>query len=1403
MKRKAIITAASPVVLLLLPCLIFFPVVFGGRTLVPADILFRFEPFLSAAPSLGVDYPQNHLLGDLLLENYAWKSLLVRALRSGELPLWDPYLFAGHPFLANGQHSAIYPLSILFYILPLWQAYGVFIALQLGLAGVSAYVFGRTLGIGRFGSLISGITFQFSGFMLVSVVHPMIIAGASWLPLILASIEMAVTRRALVRGQPTTLPWVLLGALCVGVQMLAGHAENTYFVFLVTLAYSMWRVFGQGRRDAIGDGAASALALLRTIASIVLMLVLGMALGSVQFIPLIEVVSSSFRGGEAAASLQQVLQWAYPWRRLITFAVPNFFGNPSHHRYVDVFSWRWVQAPRSADGQYVYWGVKNFVEGGAYLGLLPLAFAALAILLTVRVGRGHPDDRGTLGWFFKNPYVPFFALLAVFSLGCVFGTPIYALVYSLPLLKQSHSPFRWVFPLTLCVAVLAGFGASQMQVDRALFFSQAEDVTRKRKRSRRVLSLLLLGAEPSVPTVFGAAAFWGGIVTVGGLALTRILFGRFEGLIQYAYTSLAKASDAFPDHRAFYSYEILWVGLFGLLLITVGLVLRLAYSGRVARRAPAWELLVAGVLVVDFVAFGGGFNPTQDPALLEHVPPSVDFLANDRTVWRYATFTPPGTTKTFNANVGMLYGLQSVSGYDSLFTRAFADYMRLIEDQDELQYNRIASLREWSSLDSPLLDLLNVKYVITEVEIPNPKYTLAYEDQAVRIYENLAALPRAYSLPVSATLMTDDFGEQVQSSDPRSYVIIDASEDALAVDPPRPAEPVAQAVRWYGLNEVEVEVRVDRESWVVLADAFFPGWKAFISPSMQGQGDEVQTDLFRVNGVFRGVRVQPGNWIIRYKYSPDSVKVGGFVSFLAGMVILFLAGMYLWRYFYREEDNLSTVRRVAKNSVAPIVINLFNRSIEMAFAALAARILGPAGNGRYATAVNIYLWFDTLANFGLDMYVMREVARDRSNAWRTLVNTSALRVMLFLAVIPALAGLLAGRQRLGEPLASETVLAVALLYVGLLPGSLANGLAALFRGFEKHEYPAAIQTVTTVVRVTLGVLALAMQFGLIGLAGVSIITNLATLGILAALAWRLILPGLGRAWPIMVSWSLQRVMLSGSWPLMASLLLQSLFTGLNLVLLQQLQGDTVVGWYDAARKWLDAVNIVPSFFTYAVFPVMTRQAVEDRSALERSYRLSVKLLLVSALPVAMFTTLFATLLVGTLSGAEFLPDGAIVLQILIWSVLFGWINSLTNYVLIALDRQRYVLLASSARVAFTVMANVAFVGRFSYVGSAWIIIGGEFLLLALFYLELRRHLGAFAWRDSLGRPLAAGLAMGLALWAVAPYGRIAALGASLIAYVFGLFAFRAVSPEDVEALVPILPRSLRAVLRGRNRRAQA
>jgi hypothetical protein len=151
---------AACVAFLLFAMLLFGSVTIGGKTLIPADNAFAWEPWRTYAESEGITAPHNGLLSDLYLENYAWKRLIVDALHQHELPLWNPYILTGVPFLAAGQHSAFYPFSALFYVLPLAAAYGWFAALHLFLAGFFTYLLARTLRLSRGGALVAGVAFE-------------------------------------------------------------------------------------------------------------------------------------------------------------------------------------------------------------------------------------------------------------------------------------------------------------------------------------------------------------------------------------------------------------------------------------------------------------------------------------------------------------------------------------------------------------------------------------------------------------------------------------------------------------------------------------------------------------------------------------------------------------------------------------------------------------------------------------------------------------------------------------------------------------------------------------------------------------------------------------------------------------------------------------------------------------------------------------------------------------------------------------------------------------------------------------------------------------------------------------------------------------------------------------------
>src|SRR5262245_46854906 len=104
--RRRVPDALIIALLFVLPLIMFWQQTVGGRTLIPTENLYQYEPFATYREVVKApEIPQNRLVSDLLLENYQWKSFIRQSIAQGELPLWNPYQFSGIPFLAAGQHS--------------------------------------------------------------------------------------------------------------------------------------------------------------------------------------------------------------------------------------------------------------------------------------------------------------------------------------------------------------------------------------------------------------------------------------------------------------------------------------------------------------------------------------------------------------------------------------------------------------------------------------------------------------------------------------------------------------------------------------------------------------------------------------------------------------------------------------------------------------------------------------------------------------------------------------------------------------------------------------------------------------------------------------------------------------------------------------------------------------------------------------------------------------------------------------------------------------------------------------------------------------------------------------------------------------------------------------------------
>jgi O-antigen/teichoic acid export membrane protein len=1359
---------------LILPLLLFGNVTLTGQTMVPADNLFQWQPWQSAAAEFGIDRPQNALITDLVIQNYPWKQFIRESLNQGEIPLWNPHLFAGMPFLATGQNAGYYPFSIFFLLLPLSQAYGWYTISQLWLAGVLAYFLGRVLGLKRPSAFIAGLVYQGCGFMLTSAaVFPMIIGAAAWLPLLLACIEQIVAGRArpddgrrtaddeVGNGRSRTLLWVLLGAVALGMQLLAGHVEITYYTLLVMGLFAAWRLFAHGKWQVAGGKW------LGTGGWLLGLVVLGLMLGAVQLIPLFEIGRVNFR--EGTATLAEVLSWGFPLRQVIALALPNFFGNPTHQGYVDTLTGAYVSLPGTSE-----WGIKNYVEGGIYFGILPLLLLLLGVWhgLRQRVLRHH-----TLFW----------VGLSGFSLAFIFGTPLYAILYyGLPFINQLHTPFRWVFPLSLCVAVLAGQGVEYL-------------LSVPGTRSAGIGRLL----RPSLVTVLAGVAFGSGLLLLLGLFVSRGAYSQFEPLLLALFQRLDQVDRAFPDARAFYSYQFRHLLLLGVMLVGSGGVLWLSsvtgirssvFGHRFSRITDhgspitdhGWLVAVVLLITADLVLANWGFHTAVSPTLLDYKPQMVQWLEQQPGPWRLTSYNPGGDIP-FNANSGWLFGFEDIRGYDSMIPKQYTDYMQLIEPQSQLEFNRIQPFATWDGLHSPLLDVLNVKYVISSEWIESPKYTAVWEGEGVRIFENLGVAPRAYTLPASSLVVVDDALVALTEYDPRRHVIVERGDltglgeanDYMSAD-----------VVAHGNIEVVVTATVDQPSFLILNDSYFPGWKAFVTPLNDGDDrDEFEAPISRVNGNFRGVPLDAGEWQVRFRYSPITFQLGGLASAMGVLIILFSLSVWGWQQVNRPQATLSLSRSLAKNSFVPMALNLFNKAIDFLFAAFYLRVLGPAAAGGYASAIAAAGLFDIISNFGLNMLLIREVSQDRSQASSYLLNTSLLRIGTGLLGSVPIFLYLWGVNAVGTPLPRAEVLAILLIMVGMVFSGMAQGVTGLFYVYEQAEVPAAMTTVTTLLKVGFGVSVLLLGYGFVGLAAVSILVNLITLALLVGMALRRFdLPG-----PWRVDWGLQRRMVQMGYPLMLIHLLQTIFISIDVIILRQLSGEEVVGWYNSAYKWFNALQIIPSFFTLALFPIISREITRSLDSAWRMYRLSLKLMLLLALPIAASTTFMATFLVQVVAGDEFLPHGAVALQLVMWAIPIGWLNSVTNYVLISLGLERMQPRAFAVAVGFNVTANLIFIpmAPYGYEVAAVTTILSELVLLILFDYYLRQKMPGLNWLAFLWRPTLATAVSLLVMWGGTQLiGWLVGVPLGLLVYAAGLWLLRVIGDEERQVIAAILPGDL-------------
>src|SRR5437016_2138365 len=197
-----------------------------------------------------------------------------QSYRAGQIPLWNPYNFAGLPFLAQWNTLALYPLSLIYILLPLPWSLNFFNLLHLYLGGLGMFCLARRWMNHGAAAAVAGVGYAFGGLLVSALMWPNNIAALGWLPSVLTLGERAAREGGRL--------CVCAGLVAV-LQFLSGAPEITALTWAGLLALV---VFGQ---------EASAVPLKRRLGRLSLVFGVTIGLGAVQFVPFLELLRLSHR----------------------------------------------------------------------------------------------------------------------------------------------------------------------------------------------------------------------------------------------------------------------------------------------------------------------------------------------------------------------------------------------------------------------------------------------------------------------------------------------------------------------------------------------------------------------------------------------------------------------------------------------------------------------------------------------------------------------------------------------------------------------------------------------------------------------------------------------------------------------------------------------------------------------------------------------------------------------------------------------------------------------------------------------------------------------------------------------------------------------------------------------------
>jgi hypothetical protein len=782
---------------------------------------------------------------DLFTQIIPWYAYLGERLRAGDIPGWNPHQLSGTPFAGHPLSGWMYlPAMAIFPLFPALTAFKVFMAAHVLLASVSSYAYARVLGFRILAALVAACAFAFGPFLEWTTYTSLQFAQFA------VWVPLALLGIELSFQRRTWRSRLLPGSIAALAfsQMLAGWVgEGWIYAVLLLGTYTVYRGL-----SALPPGwEPRKERFWHIVGTSCLVLGWGAALGAAGVLPrLVANAQTNIAGGD--------------YSKLGAGGVLNPPWTPGY-----------LVTQLLGAGEGYHFRAAGF--GGAVTVL-----ALFALILTPR-----------------RLAVPYFALLTGVALVLTLSpTPLHQAFYVMHGYQElhEHDPWRVIALVSIGPAILSGAAVHALL-----------------ERSRSLAFVPLIVAT-------------GGLVSGVALALAPAdgLAWWAPGLAAFAVMLLAVTllldRAVFPDSAWWGAWgpPVLSALILGVVFLQpAGLELSGSWLGwpHDPRWTERWEQdpAVERALAVEFMQSdpqgAGAF--LQEQLLTEGPFRYLGYggVGHPDGGWLARTYMD----RRFDSDVQailvngrpLMLGLYEVQGYDPVQLSRYVSVIRAVNGKGQDYHTAFISDE---GVDSPLLDMLDIRYVLVPDTLPLDRpdvarliqnCTAVYRGSQVTVYERQPNPSHAWIVHDVQTVAPGAALDLIADGSVDLYQTALIEGSSPQVDPVKNPEGDRAHVSLYESERIQIQTQTSVPSFLVISEMYADGWSATVNGAA--------ATLSPTNHALQGVAIPAGEATIELLYEPRSLQVGTLISGAAALALILVIIDAAYRYgFRRSRGHAST-----------------------------------------------------------------------------------------------------------------------------------------------------------------------------------------------------------------------------------------------------------------------------------------------------------------------------------------------------------------------------------------------------------------------------------------------------------------------------------------------------------------